>query len=136
MRVDVLVEDAHRALEHGLAGDDVEPRAGVERAHRHDDGVERAELAAGYGLQRQHYGRGSDGGVDALVGERAVACLAGDRQLEVVGGGVERALGERERASGPPGEDVLAEGGVHAVQDALLNDALRTAGQAPRRAGR
>ena len=81
---------ADRAGHRHPVGDHVVAVAALDRADRDHDRRERVGLARRDVLQREHRRRRARDHVDRLVRVRAVTALAANRQVELVGGGVDR----------------------------------------------
>ena len=79
------LEGARSAAQHRLGRNGVDRFAGVEGGHAHHRGIDRADDAAGYGLQCEHQLGADDHRVDAVVRHGGVRATPADADLEVIG---------------------------------------------------
>jgi hypothetical protein len=125
----VGVEGADCATQFSVLRDDVGCTPSVKGAHGDDGGVARVYLATDNALEFADDGGPGGDGVNGLVRCGAMAARAGDRDLERVGAGLERAALDNERTNWTIVGEVEAKTGVNmrVLHDACLDHRLRAA---------
>ena len=116
------------ADELNIGADDVVHAAAVELADGDDQRIDRVILAADVGLQRHDYRGSGDDGVVSVLRSGAVGLESLDADGEVIAGGHAIAGSNADIGSIQSAPDVLAEDGVNAVEDVVIDIVLCAAG--------